>query len=75
MRTNIVLAAAVAFAAFPLFATVARSADFGHAAPTGQHAIVQVAQQCGPGEYWEEAGYVAGGKWRDAHCAKVSGRQ
>jgi len=32
-----------------------------------------VADACPPGTHWVNAGYVSGGKWREAHCAKDNG--
>jgi len=75
MRSNIALIAAFALAATPFLSIVARSADLGHMTAARQANIVRVAQQCPAGEYWEDAGYVADGKWRDGHCAKATGHQ
>jgi hypothetical protein len=30
----------------------------------------QAADRCGPGWYWEQAGYAPHGKFRAAHCAR-----
>ena len=32
-------------------------------------------QACPPGTHWEPAGYIHGGKWRDAGCLKDGGRE
>ncbi|MFZ2005405.1 MAG: hypothetical protein WB697_19475 [Stellaceae bacterium] len=34
-----------------------------------------IAGQCPAGTYFEAAGYVAAGKWRDAHCATGNGHE
>ena len=75
MRSNLALITALAFAATPLLSTVTRSADLGHAPAASPPNIVRVDHQCAADEYWQDAGYVADGKWRDGHCAKVNGRQ
>jgi len=75
MHSTPALFAAFALVMTPLLSTVAWSTDLGHAAAARQTNIVRVTEQCAADEYWEQAGYVAEGKWRDAHCAKVNGRQ
>ena len=45
-------------------------------ADTTQTRIAQAssAQACPPGTHWAEAGYVGGGKYREAHCANDNGQ-
>jgi hypothetical protein len=38
-------------------------------------ASIVAAEQCPTGTYFEPDGYVAGGKWRAAHCATGNGHE
>lgn len=38
-------------------------------------ALIAAADQCPTGTYFEPDGYVAGGKWRAAHCATGNGHE
>ena len=62
--------------AFMPFMSLSASADsyLAGAQPTPNQPP-PVAQTCPAGQYWEPAGYVADGKWREAHCAENRGRQ
>ena len=43
--------------------------------PSSQGQAPPPAQSCPPGTHWEPGGYVHDGKWRDAHCARDTGRE
>ncbi len=58
------IAAAAPFSA----GAVPAGGDLGAAA--GARQVTPVADGCGPGWYWEQAGYAKHGKWRPAHCAR-----
>ena len=56
--------------------SLSASADsyLGGAQPTANEPL-PTAQSCPAGQHWEAAGYVADGKWRDAHCAQDNGNE
>ena len=35
-------------------------------------AIIGIAQRCPPGSWWIPEGYQREGKWKPAHCSKVT---
>jgi hypothetical protein len=35
-------------------------------------AIIGIAQRCPPGSWWIPEGYQRKGKWKPAHCSKVT---
>ncbi len=47
----------------------------GSPPPPPQQQPSPPAHACPPGTHWEEAGYVAHGKWRAARCARDNGRE
>jgi hypothetical protein len=61
--------------ATPLLSATVLSAPATHNATIRSNMAVLVDDRCPPGTHWEDAGYVAEGKWRDAHCAKDGGRE
>jgi hypothetical protein len=61
------LIGALAMAAVPHAAGAAPSPAAYSPGANAQQAAP--ADECGPGWYWEGAGYVDHGKWRPAHCA------
>jgi hypothetical protein len=69
MRTNLVYAVGFVVAALPMLSTTAFSQE---PAPVPE---VSAAAQCPAGTFFEPSGYVASGKWRNAHCANIDGRQ
>jgi hypothetical protein len=65
----------VALVATLVISTSAFSADRNAAnglQPRSEAALAQVPA-CPAGTHWANAGYVRGGKWRDAHCASNNG--
>jgi hypothetical protein len=54
--------------AVPLSAGAETAAADQQAAPNARQAA-PATNVCGPGWYWEQAGYAKHGKWRPAHCA------
>jgi hypothetical protein len=76
MNTAAYLIGAVVVAT-PLLSATVLSAPTARTstARSSQTVLVDDAHNCPPGTHWEEAGYVAEGKWRDAHCAKDGGRE
>jgi hypothetical protein len=75
MRLSTACLIGVAMAATPLISTTAVSAYPDRAGTTLTGMILADAHNCPAGQHWEESGYVAEGKWRDAHCAKDGGRE
>lgn len=70
--TALVLGAALA--ALPLISASAFSVAAG-AVQARTAALVRVAgASCPAGTHWANAGYVRGGKWREAHCANNNGK-
>jgi hypothetical protein len=63
------LAGALFAAAIPLSASTAPVAADQGSANGGQQAT-SAAPACPAGYYWEPAGYVHHGKFREAHCAR-----
>jgi len=61
--------------ATPLLSATVLSAPTARTVTARSSLTVLVDDRCPPGTHWEEAGYVAEGKWRDAHCAKDGGRE
>jgi hypothetical protein len=73
MRMNTVKAIAFMAAALPSLSTTAFSAtNVFQAPPNGSTATIN---QCPAGTYFEPAGYVGSGKWRNAHCATGKGHE
>jgi hypothetical protein len=68
MRLNaLFLAGALTALAVPQLAGAQPVQADRRAPPTVQQ-IPSDEGPCGPGWYWQEAGYAKHGKWRPAHC-------
>ena len=72
MRSALLLSVALGCAAFALPAKAAVKAG-SQEAVTGQ-VIAQKVQRCPPGSWWIPEGYQRKGKWKAAHCSKVTTR-
>jgi hypothetical protein len=75
MRMNTICLVGFALAVMPLLSVSALSAYPASSTEARSGSFTRVAEACPPGQHWEEAGYVAEGKWREAHCAKDGGRE
>jgi hypothetical protein len=75
MRLSVAFLIGTAVAAMPLLSVTASSAYPDRVTGARSSHYINIAESCPPGEHWEEAGYVAEGKWREAHCAKDGGRE
>jgi hypothetical protein len=70
MRGTLLLSIGVCCTAFILPANaVVTAPDRGVGAG---HAIIGVAQRGPPGSWWIPEGYQRKGKWKPAHCSKVT---
>jgi hypothetical protein len=67
--TSFVLGAILAAA--PLISASALAVDANTAG--SRAGVTQLAANCPAGTHWANAGYTAGGKWREAHCANDDG--
>jgi hypothetical protein len=75
MRMNTICVVGFALAVMPVLSVSALSAYPASPTEANSGAFTRVANACPAGQHWEEAGYVADGKWRSAHCAKDDGRE
>ena len=75
MHANLAFLATFVIAVTPLLSIAARAANPVLPSSEIDWRVIRDAHQCSADEFWAEAGYVGHGKWRDAHCAKISGRQ
>jgi hypothetical protein len=75
MRMNTISVVGFALAVMPILSVSALSAYPASSTEARSGSFTQVADACPAGQYWEEAGYVADGKWRPAHCANDRGHQ
>jgi len=69
MRIRLLLAIALCCAVFAIPASAATTAD-----RPGSGAGQSVAPRCPPGSWWVPEGYQRKGKWKPAHCSKVTTR-
>ena len=70
MRGALLLPIALCCTAFMLPANAVMTGDKPEiAAP---QAIIGIAQRCPPGSWWIPEGYQRKGKWKPAHCSKVT---
>jgi len=67
--------AALVVVVTPFLSATVLSAPTARTAAVRSNTTVLIDDRCPPGTHWEDAGYVAEGKWRDAHCAKDGGRE
>jgi hypothetical protein len=74
MRVNTICLVGFALAAVPLLSVPALSA-YPVSPEARADSFTRIANACPAGQHWEEAGYVAEGKWRPAHCARDNGRE
>jgi hypothetical protein len=74
LYTAYVIGFALALTPFMSLSASASDSYYGGAQPAANQPAPP-AQACPAGQYWEPAGYVADGKWREAHCANVDGTQ
>jgi hypothetical protein len=75
MRSIILQGTLLAVVALPLSVAVALSAWSASVPLTRSNLVLVSANICPRGTYWEPPGYVAGGKWRNGHCARDNGTQ
>jgi hypothetical protein len=73
MRMNTLKTIAFMAVALPSLSATAFSATNFSQAPANASTIA--VNQCPAGTYFEPAGYVGSGKWRDAHCATGNGHE
>jgi hypothetical protein len=66
--TTLYLAGALSVMAIPLSAGAAPSLPGGQTTVSTEQ--MSRPDACGPGWYWEHAGYAPHGKFRPAHCAR-----
>ena len=69
-RSSCGLIVLLALAALPRWAAAAAYQANRQEIASSQE-VAQEADGCGPGWYWEQAGYAPHGKFRPAHCAIV----
>jgi hypothetical protein len=70
MRGALVLPIALCCTAFMLPANAVMT---GNKPEIGApQAIIRIAQRCPPGSWWIPEGYQRKGKWKPAHCSKVT---
>jgi len=67
MRSSTIYLFGAAIAALPMLLLAMSSSA------NAQYGVA--AQSCPAGQHWENAGYVAEGKWRAAGCYKNGGRE
>jgi hypothetical protein len=75
MRMNTICLAGFALVAMPMLSVPALSAYPSSSNEARSESFTRIADACPVGQHWEDAGYVSGGKWRDAHCARDGGRE
>ena len=73
MTLNTIKMMAFVAIALPALSVTAFPATDVYQAP--DTASIVAANQCPTGTYFEPDGYVAGGKWRAAHCATGNGHE
>ena len=74
MRIALLLSIALCCAAFTLPANAANAANAANGDRPGFLAVQAAAQRCPPGSWWIPEGYQWKGKWKAAHCSKVTTR-
>ena len=69
MRLALLLSLALCCTAFAVPANVVLVS--GKKASAGDP-VIGIAQRCPPGSWWIPEGYQRKGKWKPAHCSKVT---